>query len=186
MASGRGESARGGERRETPPEGEGSGENLPLHKAITSLDTVLTAHMKNLLSNLHRTTYQTFVRLCAAYTRWKLAFADERAAKLAEIKDAEEAEHELRKRKNKVNMKAWKAVANAATAVMVTEELGDEPESPIPESASEPATSKFPEGQRRKSSVSADAPGVAFRAGDKPRKSREGKVAFPDRLDGMD
>lgn len=56
--------------------------SLPLGEAITSLDRVLTVHMKNLDSDLHRTMYQTFVRLCAAYARWKRAFASERALAL--------------------------------------------------------------------------------------------------------
>lgn len=51
----------------------------PLNDAITSLNTVLTVHLNHLVSDLHRTMYQTFVRMCAAYVRWKRAFADERS-----------------------------------------------------------------------------------------------------------
>lgn len=46
--------------------------------AITALDIVLTVHLKDLVSDLHRTMYQAFVRMCAAYVRWKRAFASER------------------------------------------------------------------------------------------------------------
>eukprot|EP00929_Paragymnodinium_shiwhaense_P106817 TRINITY_DN7255_c0_g1_i3.p1 TRINITY_DN7255_c0_g1~~TRINITY_DN7255_c0_g1_i3.p1 ORF type:complete len:386 (-),score=59.76 TRINITY_DN7255_c0_g1_i3:159-1316(-) len=38
-----------------------------LNQAMTSLDRVLTVHLKQLVSDLHRTMYQTFVRICAAY-----------------------------------------------------------------------------------------------------------------------
>merc|ERR1712107_741734 len=56
--------------------------NLPLNLAINALDRVLTVHMKLLVSDLHRTMYQTFVRICAAYARWKHAFARERELSL--------------------------------------------------------------------------------------------------------
>lgn len=49
-----------------------------LNDAIAALDNVLTVHLKNLVSDLHRTMYQTFVRMCTAYVRWKRAFAAER------------------------------------------------------------------------------------------------------------
>jgi len=50
----------------------------PLDDAITALDNVLTVHLKHLVSDLHRTMYQTFVRMCTCYVRWKRAFAAER------------------------------------------------------------------------------------------------------------
>lgn len=50
----------------------------PLNDAITALDNVLTVHLKYLVSDLHRTMYQTFVRMCTCYVRWKRAFAAER------------------------------------------------------------------------------------------------------------
>merc|ERR1712151_80414 len=56
--------------------------NLPLNLAINALDRVLTVHMKLLVSDLHRTMYQTFVRICAAYARWKHTFARERELSL--------------------------------------------------------------------------------------------------------
>merc|ERR1712110_170698 len=54
-----------------------------LDQAITSMDRVLTVHMKTLESDLHRTMYQTFVRICAAYARWKIVFTPERQAAVA-------------------------------------------------------------------------------------------------------
>eukprot|EP00927_Polykrikos_kofoidii_P073787 TRINITY_DN69811_c0_g1_i1.p1 TRINITY_DN69811_c0_g1~~TRINITY_DN69811_c0_g1_i1.p1 ORF type:complete len:512 (-),score=90.46 TRINITY_DN69811_c0_g1_i1:60-1544(-) len=63
---------------EPPPTG---GPSI-LNQAITCLDRVLTVHMKLLVSDLHRTMYQTFVRICAAYARWKRAFAAERESVL--------------------------------------------------------------------------------------------------------
>lgn len=82
-------------------------DELPLSQAVTVLDEVLTIHMNNLLSDLHRTTYQTFVRVCHAYTRWKRAFAAERQKKLQEIAEAEAAA----KRKRRVKGKAGIAAA---------------------------------------------------------------------------
>jgi len=65
----------------------GAGElvDLPLSQAITALDEVLTVQMNSLLSDLHRTTYQTFVRVCHAYARWKRTFEKEREQKLLDI-----------------------------------------------------------------------------------------------------
>lgn len=56
--------------------------------AITALDTVLTVHLKELVSDLHRTMYQAFVRMCAAYVRWKRAFASEREELLQQEQEA--------------------------------------------------------------------------------------------------
>lgn len=77
-------------------------DELPLSQAVTVLDEVLTVHMNNLLSDLHRTTYQTFVRVCHAYTRWKRAFAAERQRKLQEIADAEAEARKRRRNKGKI------------------------------------------------------------------------------------
>lgn len=49
-----------------------------LNDAITALNTVLTVHLNHLVSDLHRTMYQTFVRMCTAYVRWKRAFGVEK------------------------------------------------------------------------------------------------------------
>jgi len=58
--------------------------------AITALDIVLTVHLKDLVSDLHRTMYQAFVRMCAGYVRWKRAFASERE----QLLQKEQKEHE--------------------------------------------------------------------------------------------
>lgn len=56
--------------------------------AITALDVVLTVHLKDLVSDLHRTMYQAFVRMCASYVRWKRAFASEREQLLQKEQEA--------------------------------------------------------------------------------------------------
>lgn len=56
----------------------GGSDGSPLNEAIATLDTVLTVHLKELSSDLHRTMYHTFVKVCAAYGRWKQTFRVER------------------------------------------------------------------------------------------------------------
>jgi len=50
----------------------------PLNDAITALNRVLTVHLNQLVSDLHRSMYHAFVKMCATYVRWKRFCAPER------------------------------------------------------------------------------------------------------------
>eukprot|EP00928_Gymnodinium_smaydae_P013109 TRINITY_DN14781_c0_g1_i1.p1 TRINITY_DN14781_c0_g1~~TRINITY_DN14781_c0_g1_i1.p1 ORF type:complete len:468 (+),score=102.77 TRINITY_DN14781_c0_g1_i1:183-1586(+) len=88
---------------------------LPLNQAILALDRVLTVHMKQLISDLHRKMYQTFFRICAAYARWKNAYTAECQAVRNEAAE---------KGKNRVSLlqKRASAAANASRASAVQQQ----------------------------------------------------------------
>jgi len=67
-----------------------SAETSPLNEAISALDGVLQVHLKELCSDLHRTMYLTFMKMCSAYARWKRTFKVER--KRAAAKEAASTE----------------------------------------------------------------------------------------------
>lgn len=67
-------------------------QHSPLNDAITALNTVLTVHLNHLVSDLHRTMYQTFVRMCTAYVRWKRAFGVEKPQKAQPQKEKPQPE----------------------------------------------------------------------------------------------
>ncbi|CAE7665782.1 unnamed protein product, partial [Symbiodinium pilosum] len=60
----------------------------PLSEALAILNEVLMVEMQDLLSDLHRSTYRAFIRVVAAYARWKKTCKTARLAKAAEIKAA--------------------------------------------------------------------------------------------------
>lgn len=95
---------------------EGPGEHLgpaeaaesPLSEAMAILNEVLMVEMQDLLSDLHRSTYRAFIRVVAAYARWKKTCKEARKAKAAEVKAARDkqnaAARKMRSLRSVVNM----------------------------------------------------------------------------------
>jgi len=62
----------------------------PLSEALAVLNEVLMVEMQDLLSDLHRSTYRAFMRVVAAYARWKKTCKERRLKKAAELQAQEE------------------------------------------------------------------------------------------------
>jgi len=127
---------------------EGPGENLnpaeaaesPLSEALAILNEVLMVEMQDLLSDLHRSTYRAFIRVVAAYARWKKTCKEARKAKAAEVKAAIDKQNAAARK-----MRSLRSVVNMED---VDDDAGSEEDSAAAASSSGPKVPKAPPAQR--------------------------------------
>lgn len=87
--------------KEPGSDGTSEGES-PLRKALAILNEVLMDQVQDLLSDLHRATYRAFIRVVAAYGRWKKTCKSAREKRQAEEHAKKLAERKMRSSRNSV------------------------------------------------------------------------------------
>eukprot|EP00913_Durusdinium_trenchii_P014636 g13734.t2 len=90
--------------KEPGSDGTSEGES-PLRKALAILNEVLMDQVQDLLSDLHRATYRAFIRVVAAYGRWKKTCKSAREKRQAEEHAKKLAERKMRSSRNSVMAK---------------------------------------------------------------------------------
>ncbi|CAJ1343153.1 unnamed protein product, partial [Effrenium voratum] len=113
-------------------------------QALAILNEVLVDHVQSLLSDLHRATYQAFLRVVAAYGRWKKTTKAARETRKSEV----QAEERIKKL-------AMRKVRNMRSTLALEEQVKDDgsadDRSAAVEEDGEPKDAKSP--RRRKSIV---------------------------------